>query len=128
MNSGTGTIQGEFPDVLIQWEDFRKDMLKDDIAKFTFEDYKSGSYNGLDLTTISFYRNGYVDLRRNSNNNFKRATNMVTLVLFNHVLSALDAAWTAKRYNQRTISGSLRMKYMKYGTEIIPALALGVTW
>jgi len=119
---------GKYDQFVVGWKDFRNDILNDDLANLSLEDYKSGFYDGLDLTTISSNRNGYVELRKDSNDNFKRATNFTTLVLFNHVISALDAALTTKRYNKRIISASLRMKNMKYGNEIIPALALGVIW
>ncbi|MFQ6114243.1 MAG: hypothetical protein ACE5NG_09155 [bacterium] len=76
----------------------------------------------------SALRERYTRMRKDANDNFKRATNMVTLVLFNHVFSALDAGWTIKRHNKRIVSASLRMKNMQYGTEIIPALALRVKW
>lgn len=76
----------------------------------------------------SDFREKYTLMRKDANDNFKRATNFATLVLFNHVFSALDAALTTKRYNKRIISACLRMKNMKYGNEIIPALALGVIW
>jgi hypothetical protein len=76
----------------------------------------------------SALREQYTRIRKDANDNFKRATNMVTLILFNHLSSALDAAWTIKRHNKRIVSASLRMQNMKYGTEIVPALALRVKW
>ncbi|MFQ5754230.1 MAG: hypothetical protein ACE5HI_19765 [bacterium] len=73
-------------------------------------------------------REQYTLMRKDANDNFKRATNMVTVMLFNHVASALDAAWTIKRRNKRIVSASLHMKNMRYRSEIIPALALRLKW
>lgn len=73
-------------------------------------------------------REKYTLMRKDANDNFKRATNMATILLFNHVFSALDAAWTTNRHNKQIISASLKMKSMQYGNEILPALALRVSW
>ncbi|RMD94695.1 MAG: hypothetical protein D6813_01750 [Calditrichaeota bacterium] len=76
----------------------------------------------------SALREKYTLMRKDANDNFKRATTMATITLLNHVFSALDAAWTTTRHNKRIMSASLRFKYVPYNTEWIPALALGVTW
>ena len=72
-------------------------------------------------------REHYTLMRRDANDNFNRATTMVTVVLFNHVLSALDAGWTTRRFN-RKIETHLRMKGLIYNRNLVPALTLGVNW
>ena len=70
----------------------------------------------------------YEDIRHDSNVNFKRATIGTTVVLFNHVVSAMDAVWTVNRYNKRLATASLRMQGLSYNGEQCPALTLTVKW
>lgn len=72
-------------------------------------------------------RTDYSLQRKNANDNFKRATNWATLALFNHVISALDASFTTKRYN-RGIQTSLKMRGLLYDRKVIPAVNLRVKW
>lgn len=119
---------GKYDQFVVGWQDFRGNFLGNDVSRLTVEDYRSGFYNGEDLTTISAQRNAYVDLRRDSNDNFKRATTMVTVVLLNHVVSALDAGLSVKRHNQRIAQAKVEIHGIMYDDKLVPALALGVTW
>lgn len=119
---------GKYDQFVIGWEDFRNDLPGDDVSQFAFEDYQSGFYMGEDLTTISGQRNAYVELRRDSNDNFKKATTMVTVVLLNHVASALDAGLTVKRHNQKILQAKVGIQGVRHNDELIAALALGVSW
>lgn len=120
---------GKYDQFVVGWQDFRNQFLGNDVSNLTIEDYQSGAYNGEDLTTISEQRNAYVDLRRQSNDNFKRATNMATLTLLNHVLSAIDAGLTVKRGNQRVLETRIRLEGRNYfDREIVPTVNLGVIW
>ncbi len=73
-------------------------------------------------------REDYTVMRKVANDNFQRATNLITVVLFNHVVSALDASFTTRRFNRRVVQTRLRFKSMLYDTHIVPALTLGVIW
>jgi len=53
----------------------------------------------------------YMALRGRSNDELKLATTATALVLANHVLSALDAVWTIKRYN-KTVKPSIKVNYV----------------
>lgn len=69
----------------------------------------------------------YVRIRKDANDNFKRATNFATILMFNHVLSALDAAFTTQAFN-RQVEARVQVQPLRYGREWLPAFALAVTW
>lgn len=118
---------GKYNQFVIGWKDFREDTLGGKIEIFTYADYLTGELDGQDLRTISPQRTSYTELQDDSDRNFKRATTLASLLLLNHVISALDAAWTTKRFNRRVRAG-LSVRQQIYQTEIIPVLRLGVTW
>lgn len=76
----------------------------------------------------SVHREQYTLMRKDANDHFKRATNFAAAALFNHVLSALEAGWSAKRHNKQIMKASLEMQGRLYGTEVVPTLVLGMTW
>jgi len=119
---------GKYDQFVVGWQDFRKQILNDNLANLTYQDYQRGLYNGEDLTTISPSRNAYVNLRADSNSNFKRATTLITAVIFNHVVSALDAGWSARRHNQKILKANIKMEGYWYGKEFVPSLVVGVAW
>ena len=94
---------------------------------FTYAHYQSGELNGKDLRTLSTQRTAYTELQDDSDRNFKRATTLASVLLLNHVVSALDAAWTTKKFNRRVQAG-LSVRQQIYQTEIIPVIRLGVAW
>ncbi|MCH7674606.1 hypothetical protein IH879_06600 [candidate division KSB1 bacterium] len=120
---------GKYNQFIIGWQEFREEILPEEIGEepFTYAHYQSGELNGKDLRTISPQRTSYTELQDDSDRNFKRATTLASLLLLNHVVSALDAAWTTKRFNRRVQAG-LSVRQQIYQTEIIPVLRLGVTW
>ncbi|MFQ6040385.1 MAG: hypothetical protein ACE5PV_05970 [Candidatus Poribacteria bacterium] len=60
-----------------------------------------------------------LDLRTDSNNRFKLAKTFLGLVIFNHLVSAIDARITAKLYNKRLIS---EKSGLTFKTTILPDL------
>ena len=118
---------GKYNQFVIGWEDFRKETLGGNIEIFTYADYLTGIWDTQDLRTISLQRNAYTELQDDSDGNFKRATTLASLLLLNHVVSALDAAWTTKKFNRRVQAG-LSVGQKIHQTEIVPVLRLGVTW
>ena len=118
---------GKYNQFVIGWQDFREDTLGGSIEIFTYDDYLMGKWDGQDLRTISPKRTAYTELQDDSDRNFKRATTLASLLLLNHVVSALDAAWTTKRFNRR-IQAGLSVGQQIYQTEIIPVIQLGITW
>jgi hypothetical protein len=89
-----------------------------------WDDSKSGQARQRD----SERREIYTRMRRDANDQFKTATLGATVVLFNHILSALDAAWTTYRFNQRQMKASMGMEMQRYDQELVPALSLTMKW
>jgi hypothetical protein len=69
----------------------------------------------------------YTRMRKKANDQFKIATFGTSIVLINHVVSALDAAYTAYQFN-RQIKASMGMEMQRYDDELVPALALKMSW
>ena len=70
----------------------------------------------------------YYELRRKASNAaFKRATTGATIAVFNHLLSAIDAAWTTTKYNKK-INVSFRLEPIYYAMETHTALTLRLNW
>ncbi|NUO82030.1 hypothetical protein HUU05_18310 [candidate division KSB1 bacterium] len=88
-----------------------------------WDDSQSGDARQRD----SANREAYTFMRLDANKQFKNATRATTVVLFNHVLSALHAAYTTHRYNQQT-KASMGMRIEKYNDELVPTLAVDVAW
>ncbi len=63
----------------------------------------------------------YATERGKANDYYSRATSFVTIAIVNHVLSALDAAWTASNYN-KSIHASMRMQTIptEFGLARVP--------
>lgn len=72
-------------------------------------------------------REVYTFMRKDSNDAFARARTASAIVLLNHIGSALEAGFTA-RSRQRQVTGAMRIEPMQYDRDIIPALALRLTW
>ncbi len=73
-------------------------------------------------------RNHYLDLRDDSNTKFRRASNFGTIVMLNHVLSAIDAVWSAKRTNDRNVAASVRVVPASHGGEYLNTLQMTLKW
>jgi hypothetical protein len=69
----------------------------------------------------------YRDMRNDMNAYFDRASAATNIILINHVLSALDAAWTASRYN-REITMKIRAYNKRYFDENVQMLGINLTW
>lgn len=88
-----------------------------------WDDSQSGDARQRD----SANREAYTFIRLDANKQFKNATRATTVVLCNHVLSALHAAYTTHRYNQQ-IKASVGMRMENYNDELIPTMSLNVVW
>ncbi len=73
-------------------------------------------------------REDYMDMRYDSNKMYKRSNTGAYLAMFNHVLSAIDAAWTAKRHNGRLIKTSLQFENKFFNNEDHPMFSLKINW
>ncbi|MCJ7507311.1 MAG: hypothetical protein MUO85_01100 [candidate division Zixibacteria bacterium] len=71
----------------------------------------------------SALREIYMDMRHDANKLFDKAKYSVMAVLANHLLSAFDAAWTAKKYNQRADRFAridFKVRMVGYENELVP--------
>ncbi len=76
----------------------------------------------------SRHREVYEDMRAEANRFFKTATTGATIAMVNHVLSAIDAAWTTVRHNNRLTAVSLRATGLAWQSKLIPALEVRIDW
>ncbi len=102
------------------WDDFRENH---DISITTGE--VTARYN--ETGELNPNRAHYESRRDASNDALKNATTATTFALINHLLSAVDAAWTTSRYNKR-VTMSLRLEPMYYAYQTNTALTLRVNW
>ena len=72
-------------------------------------------------------RERYTYMRKDSNDAFENARLGATIVILNHIISALEAALTAHLQDQR-VRGSVRIVPKRMNRDIVPALALRVSW
>jgi hypothetical protein len=74
------------------------------------------SYDQIDARLASGYSNltYYAGERGKANDFYTRATTFVTIAVINHVLSAVDAAWTASTYNHN-LHASVRYQSVPVG-------------
>jgi hypothetical protein len=86
--------------------------------------YREYYGNTNDMTAQMFQ---YRDMRNSMNNYYDTASTITNVILLNHVLSALDAAWTARSYN-RDINVKIRAYNKRYFDENVQMFGINVTW
>jgi hypothetical protein len=69
----------------------------------------------------------YRDMRNDMNEYYDVASIATNVILINHVLSALDAAWTAGRYN-REITMKIRAYNKRYFDENVQMVGINLSW
>ncbi len=69
----------------------------------------------------------YRDMRNEMNEYYDVASMATNVILINHVLSALDAAWTASRYN-REITMKIRAYNKRYFDENVQMVGINLSW
>lgn len=70
----------------------------------------------------------YMDMRDKSNKLFRLARAATNYVIVNHILSAIDAAWTAKRHNNKLLEASIQVEQLFYVDQLQPVLSLKIKW
>jgi hypothetical protein len=80
--------------------------------------------NTNDMTQQMF---AYRDMRNQMNDYHDTATTATNIILINHVLSALDAAWTASSYN-REITMKIRAYNKRYFDENVQMVGINIAW
>jgi hypothetical protein len=74
------------------------------------------------ISVISDHRDAYLNLRKDSNDLYSIARTMVMLSLGNHIISAFDAALTAKSYNKGQKRYSFKLNAKDFGGEKVTML------
>ncbi len=108
--------------------DERSQTYYENIGKY--DQFNAGwddSISGEAKKRDSANRTLYVRMRKKANDQFKIATYGASIVLVNHVISALDAAYTTYKFN-RQIKASMGMEMQRYDQEIVPALVMKMSW
>jgi hypothetical protein len=81
-----------------------------------------------ELGRDSANRELYSRMRKSANDQFRLATYGASVVLVNHVLSMLDAAYSTYQFNRHQAKASMGMEMKRYDHELVPALCLNVQW
>jgi hypothetical protein len=82
-------------------------------------------------TTRSPIRLEYMDRREDSNIQLKNATTMASIAILNHIVSAVDGAWSAYRYNKnyaKKQQTSIRFDTIQYAQHVYPAISFNMRW
>ena len=99
----------------------------DSLLGYYFDQTTYHICRGADATATA-NRDKYANMRDDANKLLKRATWGISAALFNHVISAVDAALAAKSYNKALLQEAnypqLRMEMDQYAGEVIPKLIL----
>ncbi len=87
------------------------------------------SISGEILQRDSQNRQAYTTMRRLANDQFRKATLSSSVVMVNHLVSMVEAAYSAHKFNQAQTKGtSFGMKLKKHHDELMPVLAVQVVW
>ena len=93
---------------------------KYDQFQFAWDDFN-------EVESISANRFSYVGMRKNANDLLDKAKYAIMGALGNHILSAFDAAFSAKRYNKKMdrLSGlKIRIEMAEYEQKTVPMLSV----
>ncbi|MFQ5631553.1 MAG: DUF5683 domain-containing protein [bacterium] len=75
----------------------------------------------------SAHREQYTFMRRDANDAFELSRTFSTVIILNHIVSALEAAYTTHKGNTK-LSTAMRFRPMRYNGDYIPAMTLRVAW
>jgi len=89
-----------------------------------WDDWSKGVLVRPDITP---HRDYYESMRHDHNDQLINASRCTMAALTNHLLSAVDAAWTVHRHN-RSIRAALRTDVIMAQSEAVPALSLRMAW
>jgi hypothetical protein len=77
---------------------------------------------------ITANNNYYMDMRDDANRLYDIAQYGAMTALINHVVSAIDAGFTARHYNRRHATVEMSYKNLQYKSEYINMLGVNVKW
>ena len=105
---------GKYAEFVVGWEGARNDLDYEELIDYRKNECKIGD--------------DYMDMRAESNDLFSIARTGTTIAMINHLLSAIDAAWTAKTHNNRLLKTSMRIEQIYYVNRMQPVLSLKFNW
>lgn len=105
-------------------------------AGWKFADYynNQSQFDTIDMDSMEVLQRAssdigyYMDMRDKSNKFFRLARTATNYVIVNHILSAIDAAWTAKRHNNRLLEASIKVDQIFYVNHFEPVVSLKIKW
>ncbi|KAA3612621.1 MAG: hypothetical protein DWQ05_18390 [Calditrichaeota bacterium] len=105
----------------------RNQTYYENIGKY--DQFNSGWDDALsDFGRDSELREEYTFIRKDSNDAFNRAGMAISIVMVNHVLSALEAGYTAHKQNNG-LQASMKIVPQKTGAnDFVPALSMRLSW
>jgi hypothetical protein len=101
---------GKYSEFQVGWDDIGTDSVPPGIP------------GGKDV--LSAHRNAYLNIRKQSNNYYQTANTTLMLIIGNHLISAFDAALTARSFNKGQKRFSLMIKTIQMNEAQVPVL----TW
>ncbi len=84
-------------------------------------------YNGVE-GRITPHNDLYMTMRDESNQMYYRATYGTMIALVNHVLSAIDAGFTTRKYNRKKVEARMSYRDMLYHGEYVNMFGLDLRW
>ena len=114
-------MTGKYPWFLLGWNDAPEELY--DRALYPdIWDYNQSTQdlNGIlnDWFDSTAYRQDYMQMRMEANDNFIWAKYMIGAAIFNHLLSAFDATWAAHSHNQSLNKGFSDRIHMDYDVAV----------
>jgi hypothetical protein len=106
---------------IVKTQQYYEMIGKYDQFMMGWEDWVRG---GPDLTVR---RNAYESMRHDHNDQLINASRCTMAALTNHLLSAMDAAWTVHRRN-RSVRAALGTDVLMARSEAVPVMCLRVAW
>jgi len=93
-------------------------------------DYEKDVGDSIETIVMTKHREKYLDMREDHNIALKWAGYAVSAIMFNHVISALEAAWETKKqsHKQKKVETSLGLLYSPYNRFGIGGIKLSLSW
>ena len=94
-----------------------------------YDQFNRGWEGAISREDLTSERAEYIQLQEDANNLFSLATTVASTVMLNHLISAAEAVYTAKKLNDKAAMGiSLRVIPVKNQNGMIGRLSLTVAW
>ncbi|OQX92462.1 MAG: hypothetical protein B6D58_02885 [candidate division Zixibacteria bacterium 4484_95] len=113
----------------LPWDDYNNSPIRNHEYYENIGKYNQFQYGWDDINTypdeggiLSPHRDYYLTLRKKSNDYYQNASTAIMLSLGNRIISAFDAALTAKNYNKGQKRYVIKLKARDFGNGQVPIL------